>query len=105
MNWINKYYDFRTECIEALREALKKGYDQEELWNEMDNEEEYDYDKFPSELLRDDDGGYLYYIVKWDGESFLAYNDENMDYWFEIDDLETRTVCNLINLINEPDKV
>ena len=104
MNYLNKYNDFRVECIIALKEALKKGYNQEELWAELVENEDCDvseYDKFPAELLRDDDGGYLYYIVKWDGESFLAYNDENMDYWFEIDDLETRTICNLIDLINE----
>lgn len=102
MNWINKYNDFRVECIKALQEALKKGYNQEELWN---NEQDERYD-LPLASYREDGSYEFYSLVSWDGESFIGMSWESGDddnFW--IDDLETRTICHLIDLINEPDKV
>lgn len=102
MNWTNKYNDFRIESIIALREALKKGYNQEELWNSGDNLR-YGLPK----AAYSEDGSYEFYsLVSWDGDSFKGISWESgEDYNFWIDDLETRTICNLIDLINEPDKV
>lgn len=99
MNWTSKYYDFRVECIIALKEALKKGYNQEELWN-SENDERYE---IPTASYV---GKYLNYetytLVEWCEKSFKGIRWESGDeFWFEIDDLETRTICHLIDLINE----
>lgn len=101
MNWTDKYNDFRAECIIALKEALKKGYNQKELWNNKENDERY---SLPIEIYCDD-GFYEYYtIVKWDSEeecfTGIGWESEE-DFHFWIDNLETRTICNLIDLINE----
>ena len=100
MNYTNKYNDFRVECIIALREALKKGYNQEELWNDKEDERY----SLPTERYYED-GFYEYYtIVKWDSEEecFTGIGWQSYDdFHFWIDDLETRTICHLIDLINE----
>lgn len=50
-----------------------------------------------------DDGFYtIYSLVYFDGESFLGYSwEDGEEHWFTLDDLETHTICNLIDLINE----
>lgn len=102
MNWTNKYNDFRVECIKALQEALKKGYNKEELWNSGDNSRY----ELPKEIYSEDGYYEFYSLVSWDGDSFKGIGWESEDdFWFEIDDLETITICHLIDLINEPDKV
>ena len=107
MNWTNKYNDFRVECIIALREALKKGYNQEELWNDDENDENDDRYELPTAFYV---GKYMdyetYSLVLWNGKSFKGIGWESGDeLWFDIDDLETRTICYLIDLINESNKV
>lgn len=99
MNWTNKHNDFRIECIIALREALKKGYDYEELWNSEDDERY----EIPTSPYVDKHMDYeSYALILWDGNSFKGIGRESGDYfWFDIDDLETRTICHLIDLINE----
>lgn len=100
MNWTNKFNDFRVECIIALREALKKGYNQEELWNDEENDERYEIPTAPYVGKHMDYETYT--LVLWDGQSFKGIGWESGDdFWFDIDDLETRTICNLIDLIDE----
>ena len=101
MNWTNKYNNFRVKCIEVLKEELKKGYNQEELWNSGDNLR-YGLPR----ATYSEDGSYEFYsLVSWDGDSFIGMSWESGEYYsFWIDDLETRTICHLIDLINEPIK-
>ena len=101
MNWTNKLNDFRVECIKALQEALKKGYDKRET-------EIQDTYQLPIAIYYGDTEGEFYSLIYWDKEenSFLGIHwYDSSEFWFEIDDLETRTICHLIDLINEQDKV
>lgn len=104
MNWTNKYNDFRVECIIALKEALNKGYNQEEIWNDEDSDKRYE---LPTACYVGKHMDYeTYSLILWDGDSFKGIGWESQDnFWFDVDDLETRTICNLIDLINEKDKV
>jgi hypothetical protein len=103
MNWTNKYNDFRVECIKALQEALKKGYNKEELWN-SEEDERYEIPTAPYVGKHMDYETYS--LILWDGKSFKGIGWESQDdFWFDVDDLETRTICELIDLINEKDKV
>ena len=101
MDWINKYNYFREDCVHALKAALKKGYNQEELWSS----EKIKY--ILPRTIYCEDGSYEHYsLVSWDGDAFKGISWESEDdYFFWIDDLETRTICHLIDLINEQDKV
>lgn len=100
MNWTNKYNDFRVKCIISLREALKKGYNQEKLWNDEENDERYEIPTAPYVGKHMDYETYA--LVKWCEKSFKGIGWESGDdFWFEIDDLDTRTICNIIDLINE----
>lgn len=99
MNWINKYNDFRVECIIALREALKKGYDQEELWNN-ENDDRYELPTAPYV------GKYMdyenYSLVLWDGNHFKGIGWESGDeFWFEIDDIDLFNLCKILDYLNE----
>lgn len=99
MNWTNKYSDFRVECIIALREALKKGYNKEELWN-SEKDEKYG---IPTAIYYGDIGSEVHYLISWDAEEecFTGISWETSEeYHFWIDDLETRIICELIDLIN-----
>lgn len=106
MSYQNKYNDFKAEVMIQLRQLLnEKGYDREKDWLETDEDECYSDDRYklPYTLLGDEDGSYPYYIVKWDGQSFLGYNNEDMDYWFEIEELDLFTLCQIADYINEQD--
>ena len=106
MNYQNKYNNFKAEIMTQLRQLLsEKGYDREKDWVEVDEDGCFNderYDNIASTLLGDDeDGFYPYYIVKWDGESFLGNNNEDMDYWFEIEEFDLFTLCQIADYINE----
>ena len=103
MNYQNKYNDFRAEVIIQLRQTLKeKGYDQTDEWFKEDEDECYNDDRYnlPYAYVGDDDL-YLYYIVRWDGESFLCYSSEDIEYWIEIDDIDLLNLCKILDYINE----
>ncbi len=102
MNYQNKYNDFKAEIIIQLRQLLnEKGYDRTKEWLERDECYTDGRYELPYTLLGDEDGFYTYYIVKWDEESFLGYNNEDMDYWFEIDELDLFTLYQIADYINE----
>ncbi len=104
MNWTDQYHDLNERAsIELKKLVEEKGYDKTKQWQEEDEEGCYSDDRYklPYTLVGDDDGSYPYYIVKWEDDSFLGYNSEDMDYWLLIDDLNLFTKCKLIDLINE----
>jgi len=85
MNWTNKYNDFRVECIIALKEALKKGYDK----SDVTGQEIYN---LPTAIYYGDLSSEVHGLVSWDSEEecFLGiswYTSEPYHFW--IDDLET----------------
>lgn len=104
MSYENKYNDFKAEAIIKLKQLLEeKGYDRTEDWNKVDEDGCFSDTRYelPLTMVGDEDGFYSYYVVQWDGESFLGYNREDMDYWFEIEDLDLFAICELIDYINE----
>lgn len=104
MSYQNKYNDFKAEVIIQLRKVLNnKGYDQTTEWFKEDEDECYSNDRYdlPFAYVGDEDALYQYYIVRWDGESFLCYNSEDMDYWIEIDDIDLFNLCKILDYLNE----
>ena len=104
MSYQNKYSDFKAEVIIQLRQVLKeKGYDQTDEWFKEDEDECYSDDRYnlPRAYIGHDDTMYLYFIVRWDGEFFLCYNHENMEYWIEIEDIDLLNLCKILDHINE----
>ena len=104
MSYQNKYSDFKAEVIIQLRQVLKeKGYDQTTEWFKEDKDECYSDDRYnlPHAYVGDEDALYQYYIVKWDGESFLCYSSENMEYWIEIENIDLLNLCKILDHINE----
>lgn len=101
MNWTNKFENFRDEAVKELSKIAYK-YNQEEIWNNRtENDDWLDLSK---EIYCEDSFYENYTIVLFEDGQFLGYGWENNDeLWFDIDDLETRTICQLIDLINEPD--
>lgn len=103
MNWTNKLYELRTDAILELGKIANR-CDERERWNESyENDTQYRYD-LPCEQYQDDGFYTNYSIVYFDGESFLGYNwDDGEEFWFKLDELETETICKLIDFINESD--
>lgn len=99
MSYINKYIDFKTECISKLRTLLKeKGYNVKDKW-EQDNEDKF---SLPTQTYYGENGDYYTYtLVYWDNESFLGKEWESGDeYWFDIQELDLPNICHLIDFIN-----
>ena len=92
MNYQNKYNDFKAEIIIQLRQLLnEKGYNQEETENII------------QQYLCANTNQY-YKIVLWDGESFKGLgNETDSEYWFEIEELDLFTLCQIADYINEQD--
>lgn len=104
MTYLDKYYSFRAKLTDQLLLELKeKGYDQTTKWFKEDEDECYSDDRYnlPRAYIGHDDAMYLYFIVRWDGESFLCYNHENMEYWIEIEDIDLLNLCKILDHINE----
>lgn len=100
MSYENKYNDFKAEAIIKLRQLLnEKGYDREEKYNNSDED-------FPTQYVFDSSIDEIYSIVLWDGESFKGIGHLSKDdYWFEIEELDLFTLCQIADYINEHDKV
>lgn len=98
MNWTNKFYDFKIKCLFELKRVIRKGYDQsgEDIYS------------LPTMLYTDDFTCDTYSLIRYDKEdqSFLGISWHSSDtMWFYFDDLNTQCICELIDLINESDKV
>lgn len=102
MTYLDKYYDFRGELIKELKEQLlTKEYNKAEQWKDENK-------KFnlPIQYYLEDFSYELYSIVLWDGHFFKGISRESDDdYWFDIDDLDTKTIAHILDILNEPDKV
>lgn len=104
MNWTDRLWELRMEAIIELGRILSKGYDIRDQWRKSYQEDsDYRYEIPTCTYLQD--GFYtIYSLVLYYEGLFLGYSgDEGEELWFTLDDLETQTICNLIDLINESD--
>lgn len=98
MNWTDKFYNLRTEAVKELKKVLEeKDYDKSELSSQ-------DLYELPYTVYTGDLSSELFSIYMYDkeDETFLGKGwNSNENYFFTFDELDTQTICNLIDLINE----
>lgn len=98
MTWTDKLYNLRTVGLEELNRLLEiKDYDKSELSRQ-------EMCSLPYTVYTGDLGSELFSIYFYDREGgyFMGRGwDSGEDFTFWFDDLETHTICNLIDLINE----
>ena len=98
MNWTNKLWTLRTDALKELQKLLEtKEYDKSEL----SGQEMY---YLPQTIYSGDLGAELFsiYLYNKEEECFMGKGwDSAEDYSFTFDDLDTQTICNLTDLINE----
>lgn len=100
MTYIEKYYNFRAKVLNDLLQTLKtKSYNVEEEWNDVNNIDRYN---LPCEVIHNDGFYDNYTIVKYEDESFLGLSwENNEDFWFRYYELETQTICQILDIINK----
>ena len=98
MNWTSKLWTLRAEALKELKKLLKtKNYDK----SESDIQDMYN---LPYTVYTGDLGSELFsiYLYNKEEECFMGKGwNSSEDYSFTFDDLDTQTICNLTDLINE----
>lgn len=99
MTYLEKYSELNKQVSSELKKLVEeKGYDETKLW-ESEDDSRYD---IPTELYLDDGFYTRYTLVKWEDGSFTGRSwDTNNEFFFDIEDLDLFTKCELIDWINE----